>query len=113
VKVDDIGETQSALTSDHQIFLNITAGTKTLVHEIAHFLADHLESSKPHAQREFESEANAYSVFRHFGFENLKSPNYLYLTGLKAEDLKASLTSISTLAQQIITMVEIRGKYSG
>jgi hypothetical protein len=78
------------------------------VHEIAHFLANHLETSKPHAQRELEAEATAYTVCRHFGFENLKSPNYLYLTGLKAEDLKASLTTISTLAQEIINNVEER-----
>jgi len=47
-------------------------------------------------------------VCRHFGFENLKSPNYLHLTGLKAEDLKASLAAISSLAQQIINQIEER-----
>ncbi len=106
VTYHEMGETQGALTSDHQIFLSITAGTKTLVHEIAHFLAEHLESDKPHKQRELEAEAVAYVVCRHFGFEDLKSPNYLYLTGLKADDLKVSLTTISTLAQKIITYVE-------
>lgn len=106
VKVGDIGEAQGALTSDHQIFLNATAGTKTLVHEIAHFLANHLESTNSHAQRELEAEATAYAVCRHLGFEDLKSPNYLYLSGLKAEDLKTSLTTISTLSQKIINEVE-------
>jgi hypothetical protein len=110
VKVGDIGEAQGSLTSDHQIFLNASAGTKTLVHEIAHFLANHLETSKPHAQRELEAEATAYAVCCHFGFDDLKSPNYLYLSGLKADDLKASLTTISILAQQIINQIEERIK---
>ena len=105
VGVQEIGEAQGALTSDHQIFLNATAGTKTLVHEIAHYLARHLESSSDHKQRELEAEAVAYVVCRHFGFEELKSPNYLYLTGLNAEDLKASLTTISGLAGEIIRYI--------
>lgn len=107
VNVEDIGEAQGALTSDHKIFLNASAGTKVLVHEIAHYLADHLESSKDHKLRELEAEAVAYAVCRHFGFEDLKSPNYLYLTGLNAEDLKASLTTISGLAQEIINEVAV------
>jgi len=106
VSYQEMGETQGALTSDHQIFLSITAGTKTLVHKIAHFLADHLASDKPHKQRELEAEAVAYVVCRHFGFEDLKSPNYLYLTGLKADDLKASLTTISTQVQTLIQNIE-------
>lgn len=108
VDIKDIGAAQGALTSDHKIYLNITAGTKTLIHEISHYLADHLSSDKPHEQRELEAEATAFVVCRHFGFEDLKSPNYLYLTGLKAEDLKASLTTISNLAQQIINQIEER-----
>jgi len=110
VNVEYIGEAQGALTSDHQIILNATAGTKTLVHEIAHYLEDHVESSKDHAQRELEAEATAYAVCRHFGFEDLKSPNYLYLTGLKAEDLKASPTTISELAKIISNKDEFFSK---
>lgn len=108
VSVEEIGETQGALTSDHQIFLNATAGTKTLVHEIAHFLAGRLVNCKDNRQRELEVEAVAYVVGRYFDFEDLKSPNYLYLTGLKAEDLKASLITISALSQQIINQIEER-----
>jgi len=65
-------------------------------------------SQKPHEQDKLQAEATAYAVCRHFGFEDLKSPNYLYLTGLKAEDLKASLTTISTLTQQIINQMTER-----
>jgi hypothetical protein len=108
VDYQDIGAAQGALSSENKIYLNLTAGTKTLVHEIAHYLAEHFESEKPHEQRELEAEATAYAVCRHFGFEDLKSPNYLYLTGLRAEDLKASLTTISNLAQQIINQIEER-----
>ena len=108
VDVKEIGPSQGVITDDKKIYLNLTAGTKTLVHEIAHFLADHITTEKPHKQRELEAEATAYAVCRHFGFEDLKSPNYLYLTGLTAEDLKASLITISNLAQQIITSIEER-----
>jgi hypothetical protein len=108
VDYEEIGAAQGALTSENKILLNLTAGTKTLVHEIVHHLAEHFESKKPHEQRELEAEATAYAVCRHFGFEDLKSPNYLYLTGLTADDLKASLTTISTLAQQIINQIEER-----
>jgi hypothetical protein len=105
VIVKELGSAQGALTSDHHILLDTTAGTKTLVHEIAHYLAGHLGSEKSHEQRELEAEATAYVVCKHFGFEDLKSPNYLYLTGLKAEDLFSSLSTISNLAQQIIRIV--------
>jgi hypothetical protein len=105
VIVKELGSAQGALTSDHHILLDTTAGTKTLVHEIAHYLAGHLGSEKSHEQRELEAEATAYVVCKHFGLEDLKSPNYLYLTGLKAEDLFSSLSTISNLAQQIIRIV--------
>lgn len=104
----ELGAAQGALSANKKIYLDLTAGTKTLVHEIAHYLANHLERSISHKQRELEAEAIAYVVCRHFGFEGLKSPNYLHLIGLKPEDLKASLITISTLAQQIINQIEER-----
>jgi hypothetical protein len=106
VEVTNLGSAQGSLTSDHQILLDTTAGTKTLVHEIAHHLAGHLGSEISHEQRELEAEATAYVVCRHFDFEDLKSPNYLYLFGLKAENIKVSFTRISSLAQQIINQIE-------
>ena len=106
VENKNIGAAQGALTKNKKILMNNSAGTKTLVHEIAHFLADHLESKISHKQRELETEATAYVVCRHFGFENLKSPNYLYLTGLNSDDLKASLTKISELSQQLIDQID-------
>ncbi len=107
VDVADLGSAQGALTSDHQILLDTTAGTKTLVHEITHHIASHLDSEKSHEQRELEAEATAYVVCKHFGFEDLKSPNYLYLTGLKSKNLLASLATISNLTQQIISSLKV------
>lgn len=106
VEIQNIGGAQGVLTRKKEILLNTSAGTKTLVHEITHFLADHLNTHKSHEQCELEAEATAYVVCRHFGFDDLKSPNYLYLTGLTSDDLKASLTKISELSQQIIGRIE-------
>jgi len=106
VEIMNLGSAQGSLNSDHQILLDKTAGTKTLVHEIAHHLAGHLGSEISHEQRELEAEATAYVVCRHFCFEDLKSPNYLVLSGLKAENLFASLATISNLSQQIIAYLE-------
>jgi hypothetical protein len=106
VIVNELGSAQGALTSDHHILLDVTAGTKTLVHEIAHHLAGHLGSEKSHEHRELEAEATAYVVCRHFGFEDLKSPNYLYLSGLNPKNLLASLATISNLTQKIINALK-------
>jgi antirestriction protein ArdC len=106
VEITNLGSAQGSLNSDHQILLDKTAGTKTLVHEIAHHLAGHLGSEISHEQRELEAEATAYVVCRHIGFEDLKSPNYLYLSGLRSEDLSTSLATISSIAQQIIKNIE-------
>ncbi len=107
VEVTNLGSAQGSLNSDHQILLDTTAGTKTLVHEIAHHLAGHLGSEKSHEQRELEAEATAYVVCRHFGFENLKSPNYLYLSGLNPKNLLASLVTISNLTQKIMIGLKV------
>lgn len=114
VDYEDIGAAQGALTSDHKIYLNLISGTKTLVPEIAHFLARHLENSMGNKQRELYAEPTAYAVCRYFGFEDLKSPNYLYLMGLKINDLNLSLTFISALSQKIINkIVEISKFFLG
>lgn len=77
-----------------------------VLNEMIHHLAGHIESSKDHTQRELEAEAVAHVVCRHFGFEDLKSPNILYLTGLKAKDLKARQSTISSSAHEFIVWDE-------
>lgn len=109
VKIDNsrLGGAEGCLTSENEIYIKAEAGTKTLAHEIAHYLAGHLKGNKvSHKQRELEAEATAHTVCSFFGLNDSKAPNYLYLTGLKAEDLKNSLDTIAELAKKIITAIE-------
>lgn len=106
---DKIGGAEGMINGNNEIYLKAEAGTKTLAHEIAHYLAGHLESNghdKPHKIRELEAEATAYTVCDYFGLTAENAPNYLHLTGLNANDLKNSLDTISELAKKMITELE-------
>ena len=99
------GETQG-VSWGGAIELAPEAGTKTLVHELAHELLAHHEAILPRAVRELEAEAVAYTVARHYGIEGLRSPNYLALVDAKAEDIRARLKTIQRTAAQIIRGVD-------
>jgi hypothetical protein len=91
------------------IFLSPTAGTKTLIHEIAHELLHHVEAApKGKTIRELEAEAVAYVVSRHFGMEGLSSPNYVALHGADAEMIMAHLERIRSTGAEIIRAVELK-----
>jgi N-terminal domain of anti-restriction factor ArdC len=66
------------------IEIDPSAGTKTLIHEIAHELM-HRDEDCPldHAFREREAEATAFVVAKYFGLSKLKSYNYLALYELR------------------------------
>jgi len=83
-----------------------SAGTKTLVHEIAHELLHNEGSPKLHVNiRELEAESVAYVVCKHFGMDGLASPNYIALHGATAELIIGHLTRIRTTATEIINAV--------
>lgn len=88
------------------IEIDPSAGTKTLVHEIAHELM-HKESIATinTTIKELEAEAVAYVVCKHFGLEELSSPNYIALSGANSELILAHLDRIRTTAAQIIQSV--------
>jgi hypothetical protein len=89
------------------IFLAPQAGTKTLVHEIAHELLHHVENAPTDKRiQELEAEAVAYVVGRHFGLEGLSSPNYVALHGADAEMIMGHMERIRSTAAEIIRSVE-------
>lgn len=88
------------------IEIDPSAGTKTLVHEIAHELM-HKEGLAilNTTIKELEAEAVAYVVCKHFGVDGLSSPNYIALSGANSELILAHLDRIRTTAADIIKSV--------
>ena len=90
------------------IVLDPSAGTKTLIHEIAHELLHHGDDRKQFTrpEKEIEAEAVAYTVASYFDLPQLACPNYLATFGATAEDITARMHRISRAAQEIINAVE-------
>ena len=96
------GETQG-VSMGGSIVLSPEAGTKTLIHEIAHELFHQVENNQlTRAEKEMEAESVAYVVCTYFGFSNLKSPNYLALHGLKKDTILDCFQRINLLVKVII-----------
>jgi hypothetical protein len=86
-----------------KILLDIGAGTKTLIHEIAHEMLHHVEGVLTSSTiRELEAESVAYVVAKHFGLDGLSSPNYNSLHGATAELILGHLERIRNTACEII-----------
>ena len=90
------------------IEIDVNAGTKTLIHEIAHELM-HQGDDRPEDPkvRETEAESVAYVVGRHFGLKGLASPNYLALHGSSSDILKASLGRIMKCSTEMIEATDV------
>ncbi len=90
------------------IEIDSCAGTKTLIHELAHELM-HQDGNclSDRSIKELEAESVAFVVSKYFGIEDLKSPNYLALQGLKSGDFTNSLTRIHEVAREIISKVDL------
>jgi hypothetical protein len=106
VKIENCGSAQG-VSKGGEIILDPTAGTKTLIHELAHELLhkgddNHLD----HTTKEIEAEATAYAVAAHFGLPDLASPNYIALCGGAAQDITARLHRIIKTASEIINAIE-------
>lgn len=87
-----------------------TAGTKTICHEIAHEMMHKDKNNLQNREiKELEAEGVAYVVCRHFGLDNLNSPNYLALFKLKSDEVLAHMEKIRNTASEIIAAVD---KYS-
>jgi hypothetical protein len=101
------GEIQG-MSSGGKILISPDAGTKTLIHEIAHELMHQGEEAVRGNKNivELEAEAVAYVVAKHFGIKNLASPNYLALHGANAKLIQAHMQRIQEVASEIINKIE-------
>jgi hypothetical protein len=90
------------------IDLSPTAGTATLIHEIAHeLLHQGSDQPVPASIRELEAESVAFVVARHFNLSNTRSsPNYVALHGADSKSILDHLERIRKTASEIITELE-------
>lgn len=89
--------------ADHAITLQPDAGTKTLVHELAHALLHRNVLARPEQDvMEVEAEAVAFTVCTAAGLTAESSANYIALWNGDAKTLNARLDRIRTAADQIL-----------
>ena len=78
------GETQG-ISMGGSIEIDPSAGSSTVVHELAHELMLHHGSELPTSIKELEAELTAFVVCRHFGLQSICSANYVALHGANSE----------------------------
>ena len=88
------------------IEIDVTAGSSTRVHELAHEIMKHHGSELPTNIKELEAEATAYVVCRHFGLQSTCSPNYIALHGATSEMIMEHLERIRLTVVDIVQYVE-------
>jgi hypothetical protein len=109
VQIKSIGRDIQGISLGGKVILDSKAGTKTLIHEIAHELLHQVEGVFTNRTiRELEAESVAYVVAKHFGLDGLCSPNYNALYGATAEMIMEHLERIRNTAAEIIKALESR-----
>lgn len=100
------GEIQG-ISKGGAIEIDPSAGTKTLIHEIAHELM-HRDRDFPDdpSIRELEAESVAYVVARHFFITGLASPNYLSLHQVASKDFFQYLERIRITSTEILMAID-------
>ena len=100
------GETQG-VSKGGVIEISPNAGTKTLIHEIAHELLHQSKIiSESRECKEIEAEAVAYSVASYLGISGLRCSNYLALFGAEKQDLVLSPQRIQMTVTKIINGID-------
>ena len=99
------GETQG-ISMGGSIEIAPSAGTSTLIHEIAHEIMLHHDSELPTSIKELEAESTAFVVCRHFGLQSKCSPNYIALHGATSEMIMEHLERIRVSVMEVIQYVE-------
>jgi len=107
VDIEKISGGAQGYSAGKHIVLDLTAGTKTLIHEIAHELLHQKPEAKKitRQQAEIEAEAVAYVVGKSFGLTDLTSPNYLAIWEADAEKILQHLDTIHQTSQTILTAI--------
>ena len=107
VSFNNLNSDAQGVSKGGEIIIDPSAGTKTLIHEIAHELMHKDENNiQSRATKELEAESVAFIVSKHFRLECLNSPNYIALHGNDAKDIIASMDRIVKTAYEIIEFVE-------
>lgn len=107
VQIKSIRRDIQGVSLGGKILLDLEAGIKTLIHEIAHELLHHVEGElSTRTIRELEAESVAYVVAKHFGMNGLSSPNYNALHGATANLILEHLERIRNTAAEIIRALE-------
>ena len=88
------------------IEIDPSAGTSTIVHELAHEIRLHHGSELPTSIKELEAESTAFVVCRHFGLQSTGSPNYIALHGATSEMIMEHLERIQVASMEIIQYIE-------
>jgi hypothetical protein len=108
IQVKQLGHDIQGVSLGGKIVIDPEAGTKTLIHEIAHELLHHETNASPDRTiRELEAESVAYVVGKHFGLDGLSSPNYNALHGATAEMILDHLERILMIAADIIQTLQV------
>jgi hypothetical protein len=107
VAVKELAGEIQGVSSGGAILVSPNAGTKTLIHELAHELMHQDNNSyKYKTILELEAEGVAYVVAKHFGMDGLASPNYVALHGVDPEMIMAHLERIREASSEIINALE-------
>jgi hypothetical protein len=108
VKITPLGGETQGVSMGGVIGLSPDAGTKTLIHELAHELL-HRGSAKLQLDgktMELEAESTAYIVAKHFKLNNLQSPNYIALHHNDGSEIMKHMDRIIDCSKEIIQFVE-------
>lgn len=111
IKVEIVNDLAGAegVSSGGSIKLLETAGTRTLVHELAHELLHKSTSpdyiSLTRAEKELEADATAWVVCNHFGLDAPQAVNYLALWNADGKKIREHLDRIQKAATKIIAAV--------
>jgi len=100
------GETQG-VSRRGAIEISPDAGTKTLIHELAHeLLHQRTDIFLDREIREMEAECVGYVVAKYFGIDGLNSPNYITLNGIASEMIQKNKDRMHHIASEIIQRIE-------
>lgn len=100
------GNTQG-VSLGKKIMIAPDAGTKTLIHEIAHeLLHQNKPTTIPKPIAELEAESVAYTVGRYFGIDEIESPNYITLHGATSKMILEHMDHIRDTSEKIILGVK-------
>lgn len=107
VTFKDLSNDIQGVSRGGRIELDNLAGTKTLIHEIAHeLLHQGYRGFQSKIIKELEAESIAYIVSRHFGLTGLNCPNYIALKGISKDQMVAHFDIIQSTAGDLIRALE-------